>query len=72
MWGVRGVVCVPCATESDVRRAHPRTIVSAPAHANRLSVYWADAESARGGVSNLSMGGVNPPALVLDRKRASG
>ena len=72
MRGARSLVCVPCATESDVRRAHPPPIVSAPAHANRLSVYWADAESARGSVSNPSMGGVNPPALVLDRNHASG
>ena len=28
---------------------------------------WDDVERSRGGVSKTSMGGVNPPAVVLDR-----
>ena len=35
-------------------------------------VCWGGAEDAHGGVGNPSMGGVNPPALVLDRNYSSG
>ena len=35
-------------------------------------VCWGGVEDARGGVGNPAMGGVNLPALVLDRNHASG
>ena len=73
LWWARDACLRPCSpSKRGARLSFAAERDRTPVHADRLSVCWAGVEDARGGVSSPSMGGVNPPALVLDRNHASG
>ena len=73
LWWARDACLRPCSpSKRGARLSFAAERDRAPVHADRLSVCWAGVEDARGGVSSPSMGGVNPPALVLDRNHVSG
>ena len=73
---VCGAVCVVGCVFLQCRTAVCGGLIAADrACAERMRigcVCWGGVEDARGSVGNPSMGGVNPPALVLDRNHASG